>query len=120
MLALALAPNQPIAFVVALVMGLSSISFMTTSTAIVQTTATPSMRGRVLAIQTMVFLGSTPIGGPIVGAICQRYGARYGLALGAVAALAAGCFGVSRVRGRARTVVEVEEPAMPVVAPQVS
>ena len=45
-----------------------------TSTAIVQIRADPSMRGRVLALQAIVFLGSTPIGGPIVGVISQRYG----------------------------------------------
>jgi MFS family permease len=129
MAALALAPNQPVAFLVGLILGLASIAFMTTSTAIVQTTSTPSMRGRVLALQSMVFLGSTPIGGPIVGAISQHYGARYGLGLGALAAFGAGCFGVAKVRGGARAVVEVEEPAMPdeqpmlperVIAPQPS
>ena len=45
----------------------SSIAFMTTSTAIVQLRSDPSMRGRVLALQAIVFLGSTPIGGPILG-----------------------------------------------------
>jgi MFS family permease len=101
--ALALAPNQPVAFAVGLAMGLSSIAFMTASTAIVQVTSAPSMRGRVLALQAMVFLGSTPIGGPIVGTISQRFGARYSLALGAVATIAAGVFGVLNVRRRART-----------------
>ena len=36
----------------------------------------PEMRGRVLALQAMVFLGSTPIGGPILGWICEQFGAR--------------------------------------------
>ena len=74
--------------------GVASIAFMTASTALVQTEAAPEMRGRVLALQAMVFLGSTPIGGPILGWICERFGARYGVALGAVAALAAGVWGV--------------------------
>jgi MFS family permease len=56
------------------------------------------MRGRVLALQAMVFLGSTPIGGPIVGWICQQFGARYGLAVGALAALGAGFWGMTTVR----------------------
>ena len=60
MLALAIAPNQPIAFAVGIVMGFTSISFMTASTAIVQLRADPMMRGRILALQAMVFLGSTP------------------------------------------------------------
>jgi MFS family permease len=95
---LALAPNQPAAFAIGLFMGFASISFMTASTAIVQTRADPMMRGRVLALQAMVFLGSTPIGGPIVGAIAQRFGARYSLTLGAVATIAAGLAGLAAVR----------------------
>lgn len=95
---LALAPSQPVAFLVGILVGFSSISLMTASTSIVQLTATPSMRGRILALQAMVFLGSTPIGGPIVGAISQRFGARYSLALGAIGTLAAGAFGLLAVR----------------------
>ena len=106
---LAVAPGQPVAFGVGLVMGLSSISFMTASTAIVQLTATPSMRGRILALQAMVFLGSTPIGGPIVGTISQHFGARYSLALGAAGTLVAGVFGLVTVRYRARAAVAVTE-----------
>ena len=52
------------------------------------------MRGRVLALQAIVFLGTTPVGGPIVGAVSDWLGARAGLALGGVAALAAGAYGV--------------------------
>jgi len=106
---LAMAPNQPIAFVVGLFVGLASISFMTTSTAIVQMVATPTMRGRVLALQTMVFLGSTPIGGPIVGTVSQRFGARYSLAVGAIATVGAGIFGLLKVRRAARRLHPPEE-----------
>lgn len=98
MLALAIAPNQPIAFAVGAVMGFTSISFMTASTAIVQLRADPMMRGRILALQAMVFLGSTPIGGPIIGVVCERFGARYGLVIGAVATLAAAAYGFTTVR----------------------
>ena len=58
--------------------------------------------GRVLALQSMVFLGSTPMGGPIVGVISQRFGARYGVAVGAVAAIGAGVFGLLTVRKAVR------------------
>jgi MFS family permease len=104
MLLLAVAPNQPLAFAFGLFMGLASIAFMTASTAIVQIKSDPSMRGRVLALQAMVFLGSTPIGGPIVGFVAQRWGARYSLLIGAAAGLAAGAYGlitVAKVRTRA-------------------
>jgi predicted MFS family arabinose efflux permease len=95
---LAVAPNQAIAFLVGPLIGVASIAFMTSSTALVQTESAPEMRGRVLALQAMVFLGSTPIGGPIVGWISEEMGARYALALGAVACLAAGAWGVTVAR----------------------
>ena len=95
---IALAPNMAFAFPIGLLVGLASISFLTASTAIVQIRSDPEMRGRVLALQAMVFLGSTPIGGPIVGWISQEFGARYGLGVGAVAAAAAGLWGLASVR----------------------
>jgi MFS family permease len=83
---------------IGILIGLSSIMFMTTSTAIVQLRAEPSMRGRVLALQAIVFLGSTPIGGPILGYVCQHFGARWGVAIGGVSAIVAGLYGMRAVR----------------------
>jgi MFS family permease len=94
MAVMAFVPNAPAAYVVGVLLGLASIAFLTASTAIVQIEAAPEMRGRVLALQAMLFLGSTPIGGPIVGFISEEFGARYGIGLGAVAAFAAGLWGV--------------------------
>ena len=104
---LAITPNQPSAFAVGMVLGLTSITFMTTCTAIVQLRADPMMRGRVLALQAIVFLGSTPIGGPIVGAVSERWGARWGLAVGAVATIGAGLYGLTAVRRGRR--IEISE-----------
>lgn len=88
------APNLIVTYPLGVLVGLTSIGFLTASTAIVQICAAPAMRGRVLALQAMVFLGSTPIGGPIVGYIAERFGARWAIALGAVAAIGAGAWGV--------------------------
>ena len=95
---MALAPSQAFALALALVMGFFSITFVVSSTAIVQLRAAPEMRGRVLALQAMLFLGSTPIGGPIVGWVAEQFGARWSLALGSTAALAAGAWGLSMLR----------------------
>ena len=100
MAVMSVTPNIWLAYPVSFLIGLSSIAFLTAATGIFQTTSTPEMRGRVLALQAMVFLGSTPIGGPILGWICERFGARWGIALGAVAALGAGAWGMTRVRAR--------------------
>ncbi len=98
MLVLASTPNVASAFPVALLVGCASVAFMAASTAIVQVRAKPAMRGRVLALQAMVFIGSTPIGGPVIGAVCDRFGARAGLAIGGLAALGTGVYGWAAVR----------------------
>jgi MFS family permease len=103
MLLLAITPNVPFTYPIGVLVGVSSITFMTTSTAIVQLRADPSMRGRVLALQAIVFLGSTPIGGPILGWVCQHYGARFGVAIGGVSAIVAGIYGMRAVRVRTAT-----------------
>jgi MFS family permease len=98
MMVLAGVPSLWVACVVGMFIGFGSIAFLTSSTAIVQTRAEPTMRGRVLALQGMVFLGSTPIGGPILGWVCEAYGARWGIVVGSVSCLAAGAWGLAMVR----------------------
>ncbi len=98
MLALSLTPSLALTFPLGMAMGWASIAFLTASTAIVQVKAAPEMRGRVLALQAIVFLGSTPIGGPIVGVVSQVWGPRAGIALGGFACLVAAVFGVAAMR----------------------
>jgi MFS family permease len=72
-------------------MGAASIGFIATANATLQLTADPAMRGRVMALYAMAFLGTTPIGAPLVGAIAQWTNPRVALLTGAVATvLAAG------------------------------
>jgi MFS family permease len=87
-LALAVAPNVPLALVAAVPLGYSSALLISGANTVMQLEADPAMRGRVLALLSMVFLGSTPIGGPLVGWISETFGARVGVALGAVAVAA--------------------------------
>jgi MFS family permease len=98
MLLMALSPNLAVAFPLGLAIGLTSLLFVTTSAAMVQMRTEPSMRGRVLALQSTVLVGSTPIGGPLVGLICDVFGPRYGILLGAAAALGGGFWGLARLR----------------------
>ncbi|MCU1375938.1 MAG: arabinose efflux permease family protein [Actinomycetia bacterium] len=110
MAVLAVMPNLASAYPIVILVGLTSIAFMTTSTAIVQLRADPIMRGRVLALQAMVFLGSTPIGGPILGVVCDVFGARAGLGVGAAAALGAAAWGFHMTRlVRPATTVEADK-----------
>lgn len=86
--ALALAPSLPLAVVAALAVGFTNVGIISGANAVVQLRAAPEMRGRVLALLSVVFLGSTPIGSPIVGWIGEAVGPRAALAVGAVATAA--------------------------------
>jgi MFS family permease len=88
-LAVALAPNLATALVLIVPMGALSISFIATANATLQLRAEPSMRGRVMALYAIAFLGTTPIGSPLVGWISQAASPRAALAVGAVATVAA-------------------------------
>ena len=115
MLVFSVMPSLRAAFPTALVVGLASVAFMTTSTAMMQLRADPQMRGRVLALQAIVFLGSTPVGGPLLGFVCDAFGARAGVALGGIAAVAAAGWGVLAARRVSRTELHAEVEGAPAV-----
>jgi MFS family permease len=97
----AAAPNLALALAALAFAGGMSISFMSTGNSTLQLTAAPAMRGRVMALWFVAFQGSTPIGGPVVGALMAWLGARAGLGLGAVTCLVvalAGGLALRRVR----------------------
>jgi MFS family permease len=92
------APTLPIELVALTVVGAISIGFLSKGNSTLQLSASPSMRGRVMALWAVAFLGSTPIGGPIAGAVSEHFGGRSGLALGAVACLLAAGLGLLVLR----------------------
>lgn len=85
-----LAPSLFLTYVALLFLGAASIRFLALGNATLQLAAAPEMRGRVMALWAVAFLGSTPIGGPIMGFIGEHAGARVALGIGAVATLASG------------------------------
>jgi MFS family permease len=89
LLAVAVAPTEVIALVALVFMGLCSISFISTANATIQLQADPAMRGRVMALYAIAFLGSTPIGAPLVGWIADVTNPRVAVMVGGVATLAA-------------------------------
>jgi MFS family permease len=121
MTALALAPATLTAYLAVIPVGVTSIMVVSGANAVVQLATVPEMRGRVLALIAVVFLGSTPIGGPITGWISESFGARWALALGAVTSLAAGLFTLRALHGsRGAEATHLDTApleAAPVVAP---
>ena len=92
--ATAMAPTVRTEQLALVVMGLCSMTFMLSANATLQLHSRVEMRGRVMALYSVAFLGSTPIGGPIVGWVCQRFGARWGFGIGAIACLVSAALGV--------------------------
>jgi len=86
----ALMPVLPLAWLVLPFLGAAGIVFAITGNATLQLTSAPELRGRVMALYTVVFIGSTPIGGPIAGVVGEHLGPRVGLVAGGVVAIAAG------------------------------
>lgn len=94
-LALAAASPTPTTAAIALALaGAASVVFSSTTNATVQLRAEPRMRGRVVALYIVAFMGSTPLGGPLVGAIGEQAGARAALAVGAFGCLTAAALAV--------------------------
>lgn len=85
---MAWAPTLGAALVWAIPLGLGGAGFVTSANAIAQQESPPAMRGRLLALSAVAFLGSTPVGGPITGLIGDRVGAEWSLAYGSVITLA--------------------------------
>jgi MFS family permease len=94
-LLVAAAPTLELQILALLPLGAASVTFAAGVNSSLQINVEPSMRGRVMALYSVVFLGSTPIGAPLVGWIAEIAGPRAGLLLGAVAALAAAVGGAA-------------------------
>jgi len=75
-------------------MGIVSMVFMITGNSTLQLSSRANMRGGVMALYGMVFLGGTPIGAPIAGWVADRFGPRMGIALGGLIAVVTGLTGL--------------------------
>jgi len=86
----AAAPSMPFELAALLFVGYGSITFNSMAKTVLQLAATPEMRGRVMALWGLAWLGSTPIGGPIVGWVGQTAGARWSLVVGGLPTVVCG------------------------------
>lgn len=95
-------PNLEFELAAMALVGFFSINFLALGNSILQLESSPQMRGRVMALWAVAFLGSTPIGGPIIGAIGQYFNPRWGLAVGGLAAVFAAGLGYWRLKRDSR------------------
>jgi len=91
----AAAPVLAVEYAALALVGWASVSFMATGNSTLQLSSSPSMRGRVMSLWAVAFLGSTPVGGPVVGWVISLAGARAGLGVGSAACLVAGVIAVA-------------------------
>ncbi len=96
----AAAPTLTAAYVAVAAVGFVNIVFNTLGRTVLQLGSDPGMHGRVLALHGLVFLGTTPFGGPLLGWICERSGARAGFVVAGATALIAAAALLPRVRAR--------------------
>jgi MFS family permease len=104
----AAAPTLMVELLVLIAVGATGIGFTAMANGVLQTECAPEMRGRVMALFSVAFLGSTPIGGPIVGWVSEQLGPRAGLWLGGLATLAVTAAAISSIRRRR----DVRSPAL--------
>src|ERR1700753_3943842 len=109
MVGAAVAPNLAVELVALALLGAVSVSFLSKGNSTLQLGADPAMRGRVMALWAVAFLGSTPIGGPLAGAISERFAARSGLLLVAASCFLAAAIGFAVAR-------RINRPSGPVEA----
>jgi MFS family permease len=89
MLVSAFAPSIAVACAGLFVAGASSITFNTFARTMLQLGSSPEMRGRVMALWAAAWVGSSALGGPLVGLVGQTFGARSSLVVGGVPLLLA-------------------------------
>lgn len=86
---IAVSPWLWAALVTVMLMGIANLMFNTLSRTLMQLRTERSMHGRVMALHGLIFLGTTPLGMPIIGWVCDMWGARAGMWVASLTALVA-------------------------------
>lgn len=98
MLVLAAAPTLWFALLAVALVGALSINFLSLGNVLIQLETSAAMRGRVMALWAVAILGSTPIGGPIIGWVGEYAGPRFALAVGGIAAIITALWNAARLK----------------------
>ena len=107
---MAMAPTAEVAVAALFVVGATSVTFLSTGNTTLQLAADPRFRGRVMALWALAFLGSTPLGAPVIGAVSEHLSPRGGLVIGGVACLLAAAVGAIAINRREPTRMGGEAP----------
>jgi MFS family permease len=105
-IAAGLMPSYWTFFAVLIPFGFATLTFSTATNTTLQTSVSPVMRGRVMALYLLVFMGGTPLGAPLIGWIGQAAGPRWSLILGGLASLIAAIVAAAYLARREHVRVE--------------
>jgi MFS family permease len=94
--------------------GFAVLLFTTTANSLVQLACEPALRGRVMAIYVLVFLGGTPVGAPLVGVLAQTLGPRASLLIGGAVCAISAVVAASMLARRSPELVTRRRPLVPV------
>jgi MFS family permease len=101
-LVLAVTPTLLMAYVVLPFVGAASVAVIAVGNATLQLNSAPHLRGRVMALFSVALMGTTPIGGPLVGWVGEHVDPRASLVVGALAGLGAAAYGWLRLEPAGR------------------
>lgn len=85
----AITPNVWLFGAALVVIGVSGLTFVNSTSSLMQLSTEPVMRGRVMALRLAIGVGATPIGAPIVGCVADAFGPRWALGIGAASGFTA-------------------------------
>ena len=122
--AVGLSPSYEVMALLLLPTGAAVLTFTTTANSLVQLGSAPEVRGRVMALYILVFLGGTPVGAPLIGALAEAFGPRSSIVVGGLVTALSGLMAalvMARLRSltvqahvlRRRPHVHVHLPAEP-------
>jgi MFS family permease len=107
----AVAPSIWLACLAIVPMGAASLAFVSTANATLQLHSDEHMRGRVMSLYAMGFLGTTPIGALVVGSVAAASNARVAIAVGAFATVIASALLLGAARAGAPALLGAAEAA---------
>lgn len=85
---LAIMPSYELFIIASIPVGFMTLTMLTAANATLQLSTAPTMRGRIISLYMVVFIGATPIGAPLVGWVGEFFGPRWSIGVGSITALA--------------------------------
>jgi MFS family permease len=104
----ALSPTYWVYALSGVVVGFAMLTLITSANATLQMSVPPQVRGRVMSLYLLVFMGPTPLGSPFIGWVAGAWGPRWSIGVGAIACVAVALWAIVWVKRHWSVEVHVE------------